>query len=155
MKLIEKEGWVRHLAGVLVERATLKPDDTRGIAHWQRLESDHIEKTERRNINAYADGENEHGHQGEAGRADEDADAVAQVLGEAIKPRPAPGFARLFTHAQGVAEVAAAGEGGHLAVKLHVGLEFSVKTTAIEKISETAPKIAHGETPMQCAGCPG
>ena len=129
---IESERRIGHLAGGGAGRPALQPDDARGIAHRQRLQSDYIEKTESRNINAYTDGENEHGQQGESGSAGENANAVAHILDEAIEPCPSPGFAGLLSHAQSVAKVVAASASGHLAMKIHVGFEFSVETATIE-----------------------
>jgi len=53
----------------------------------------------------------------------------------------------LLAHAQRVAEVAASGARGHLAMKLHIAFELGVEAAAVDEVLDTAEKFAHGGPP--------
>src|SRR6185503_13880625 len=115
------------------------------VSHGKRFERNHVEEAECGDIDADSNSQHKNGHDGEPGRAGEDAGSVMEVLEETIEPRPAPGFAGLLAHSQRVAKVVPACACCHLAVEAHVRLEFGIETAAVNEIRDAAPKFAHGE----------
>src|ERR1700722_16413045 len=143
MSAIEDHGWIGHLAFDDLRGPSLQLDKRIRIAYWQWFERNHVEEAERRGVHANANRKHQNSRRREAWRPHQRPRSIAQILLTTFDPGPAPGLARIFTQPKGIAKVSSPIARHHLAMKLHIVLQFLIELVTVKQIAQTAEEFTH------------
>src|SRR5262249_48720906 len=118
------------------------------VTHRQRLEEIDIHYVECGHVYANAQGQDGYRRKRESRGFFQQAGAKAQILNQAVKPVPTPGFPRPLRQQSGVAAVLAVVWRHHVAVSFHVLLKLLFQLAPVQQVIKTPEKLAHIFLPL-------